>query len=52
MAKPIKVTPVLRGKDAVNFLKTINENRHKKVSEEVLLDIRAVAKKFKAILVK
>jgi hypothetical protein len=52
MAKPIKVTPVLRGQDAINFLKRLNENLNKKVSADVLLDIRTVAEKFQAILVK
>lgn len=52
MAKPIKVTPVLKGKDAANFLKRVDENRAKKVSNDVLLDIREIAKEFKAILVK
>lgn len=52
MAKPIKVTPVLKGQDAANFLKQVDENRNKKVSADVLLDIRNVAKQFKAILIK
>lgn len=33
MAKPIKETPVLRGKDAVRFAKKIKENESKKISQ-------------------
>jgi len=34
MAKPIKETPFLRGKDAENFVAKINENKHQKASRE------------------
>jgi len=33
MAKPIKETPVLKGKDAARFLTKIKGNERKKVSE-------------------
>jgi len=32
MAKPIKETPILRGKDAKIFLKATTENEHKSIS--------------------
>jgi len=32
MAKPIRETPVLRGKDAKKFLSEIKKNEHRKVS--------------------
>jgi len=34
MARPIKETPVLEGKDAERFEKNVKENEHKKVSQE------------------
>lgn len=34
MAKPIKETPVLYGKDSDRFLKEIKDNEGKKVSKE------------------
>lgn len=34
MARPIKETPVLKGKDARAFEKAIKENENKKVSPE------------------
>lgn len=33
MAKPIKETPVLYGKDSDRFLKEVRENENKKISE-------------------
>lgn len=35
MAKPIKETPVLKGKDAVNFIKSMKEAEKVKVKESV-----------------
>jgi hypothetical protein len=49
MAKPIKNTPVLEGKDAVNFFAKLRENRDKKVDKAYLLSIREEAKKLHAI---
>lgn len=43
MAKPIKLTPVLKGDDAVRFHSTINNNRTKAVSNATLLEIRKSA---------
>ena len=37
MAKPIKNTPVLKGKDAINFYAKIEENRSKKVDRATLI---------------
>ncbi|SES11632.1 hypothetical protein SAMN04488023_1334 [Pedobacter rhizosphaerae] len=49
MAKPIKITPVLRGNDATNFLNSIKENSTKMVSKETLVNIREQATKLKSI---
>lgn len=49
MAKPIKHTPVLTGKDAVNFWNVIENNSNKKVDESVLISIRQNADKLKNI---
>lgn len=51
MAKPIKNTPVLTGKDAVNFLNNLEQNKSKKVDKAYLLSIRENAKKLQSILV-
>ena len=40
MAKPIKLTPVLQGNDAIRFLSTVRDNSTKTVSRAVLLAIR------------
>lgn len=49
MAKPIQSTPVLKGKDAVNFLRQIEENKNKKADKSLLEDIRNSAKKLQDI---
>jgi hypothetical protein len=49
MAKPIKNTPVLTGKDAVNFLAKLEQNKSKKVDDAYLLSIREDAKKLRSI---
>ena len=36
MAKPIKETPVLKGKDAVNFIKKMKENSKKKIDPAII----------------
>ena len=36
MARDIKTTPVVRGKDAVRFFKELEENRNKVVDRSVL----------------
>jgi hypothetical protein len=40
MAKPIKETPILEGKDAVKFLENIQENRNSKHSQEQIAKIK------------
>lgn len=52
MAKPIKITPVLRSNDAFNFYRKLEENKDSKVSHARLSEIRESAKKFQAILKK
>lgn len=50
MAKPIKVTPVLRGNDAVNFLNKISERTHQTSVKARLQSIREDANKLKSLL--
>jgi hypothetical protein len=49
MAKPIKETPVLKGKDAVNFLQSMKEAETKKISAEEIARIKLNAEKLKSI---
>lgn len=51
MAKPIKLTPILKGKDAINFITRLNNNKDKKVEANVLSSIKNSANKLKSILV-
>jgi hypothetical protein len=44
MAREIEVTPVIKGKDAVNFWKKLNENKNKKVDKSVLSRIEQSVK--------
>jgi len=46
MARDIKPTPVIWGKDAVKFFKKMEENRHKKADKETLLRIEQSVKFF------
>ena len=46
MARDIKPTPVIWGKDAVNIYKKIEENRHKKADKEILSRIDRSVKFF------
>jgi len=50
MAKPIKNTPVLKGKDAVNFYTQLEASRDKKVDRATLLAIRESAEQLRSIL--
>jgi hypothetical protein len=50
MAKPIKNTPVLKGKDATNFYAKLEESKSKKVDRVTLLAIRESAMKLRSIL--
>ena len=47
MAKPIEETPILRGKDAENFLKRMKENH--KVSKEEYDEIMRTYERFEKI---
>jgi len=49
MAKPIKITPVLRGQNAINFFNRLEENRTKVVSKEYLSNIRDLAKQLQSL---
>lgn len=49
MAKPIKITPVLKGQDAVNFHRDLRKSDAIKVSKDVLLAIRKDADKLKSL---
>lgn len=50
MAKPIKNTPVLRGKEALSFYDIIKSNRNKTVSQDSLNAILSDAKSLKQLL--
>ena len=53
MAKPIKITPILRGKDAVNFLSKMRINKRQTPnSVSKLNEIRRDANIFKSLLKK
>lgn len=52
MAKPIKETPILRGKDAVNFFQNMKEAQNTKVSSADLDRIRQNANRMKSIFQK
>lgn len=49
MAKPIKITPVLKGEDAVNFYRNLRESDNIRVSNDTLLAIRQDANKLKSL---
>jgi len=49
MAKPIKETPVLKGKDAANFLKAVAANSKQKVSAEAAARIKSNFDRLNAI---
>lgn len=50
MAKPIKITPVLRGRDAINFYNRLEENKNQTVSKDFLKSVIEAAEKFQASL--
>jgi len=52
MAKPIKITPVLRGRDAMNFYSTLEQNKTKTVNKDFLASIKDAVDKFQANLKK
>ena len=49
MAKPIKETPILKGKDAVIFFQNMKEAENKKVSAAELSKIKTNAERLKSI---
>ena len=49
MAKPIKETPILTGKDAVNFFQNMKEAENKKVSAAELSKIKQNASRLQSI---
>lgn len=49
MAKPINITPILRGKDAVSFLTKLKINSTRKVKLSTLQTIRKDANALRAI---
>lgn len=46
MAKPIKETPILRGKDAEIFLREIQKNEQRKISTK---ELRQISKSYERI---
>lgn len=50
MAKPIKITPVLWGNEAVKFLEQIEVSDHQKISKSRLSIIKNDATQLKSIL--
>jgi hypothetical protein len=48
--KLIKNTPILKGKQAINFYKTIELNKDRKVSVDTLIKIRTDASNLKELL--
>ena len=50
MARPIKVTPVLRGKEALRFYAQLEENKRNPNALEELRAIQEGAKKFLSML--
>ena len=49
MAKPIKETPILTGRDAVNFFQGMKESEGKRVSAADLNKIKQDAERLKSI---
>lgn len=49
MAKPIKETPFLKGKDAVKFNQAIKDNRNAEVNKEVSLRMKSNYEKLKSV---
>jgi hypothetical protein len=50
MAKPIKETPVLKGKDAKKFLQRIVDTQDKKIDERTLAKMRENFSKLSSIV--
>ncbi|MEX0686750.1 MAG: hypothetical protein WD267_04040 [Balneolales bacterium] len=50
MAKPIKLTPVLKGKDAVNFYNKLRLNKKEGLKKQRRKSIKEQADKLRAIM--
>lgn len=50
MAKPINITPILRGRDAISFLTKIKANSIKKIKVSTLQSISKDANALRAIV--
>ena len=50
MAKPIQITPVLKGKDAITFFNKLEENKNRPVEKAYLSEIRNNARQLQSIL--
>lgn len=50
MAKPIKQTPVVKGKDAINFFAKMESNKSKTIDIKTVMSIREDAQKLKSLL--
>lgn len=48
-AKPIKMTPILKGQDAVNFHRNLKASDSIRVSKDVLFAIKEDANKLKSL---
>jgi hypothetical protein len=48
MARDIKATPIIRGKDAVIFYKKLEENKSKKADKDTMLRIEQSVRFFKS----
>lgn len=52
MTRPIRVTPILKGKDAINFHKIIEANKHKKVDKQTYIAFKKNAQLLEELLKK
>ncbi len=52
MAKPIKKTPILKGKDAINFHNLIESNKGKKVDKQTFTAFQKNAQLLQSLLSK
>lgn len=50
MAKPIKETPILTGRDAVNFFQQMKKAESNKVSDAELAKVKQGADRIKALI--
>ena len=50
MAKPIKITPVLKNSEAISFHRNLEKNKVSKVSLTRLLEVKNTAQEFRALI--